>query len=240
MPPDMKMPIIKITPSSPSPDPNHPDYPEFFEDKLYLDHMKAVTANRAKETINGTETTNEIPTSNAKHSPDYNSIVPNENTFVVAQNNGNSNTEEEKASSVIFSKPRPSADFSLVWEDDEEIDHFEKPGDIQKNESDEYNLDDSIEICFESFEKKDRLTNFSQEFMDSQAMCDNAEMDSQNMCDSIENLEEVETNISDEADTPELETQIKIAKQKNLSPSVMQTLQKHAKICDNVVRIDHD
>ena len=36
MPPNMKMPIIKVTPSSPSPDPNHPDYPEFFEDKLYL------------------------------------------------------------------------------------------------------------------------------------------------------------------------------------------------------------
>ena len=38
MPSNMKMPIIKVTPSSPSPDPNHPDYPEFFEDKLYLDH----------------------------------------------------------------------------------------------------------------------------------------------------------------------------------------------------------
>ena len=44
MPPNMKMPIIKVTPSSPSPDPNHPDYPEFFEDKLYLDHCGA--ANR--------------------------------------------------------------------------------------------------------------------------------------------------------------------------------------------------
>ena len=40
----MKMPIIKVTPSSPSPDPNHPDYPEFFEDKLYLEHCGA--ANR--------------------------------------------------------------------------------------------------------------------------------------------------------------------------------------------------
>ena len=44
MPPNMKMPIIKVTPSSPSPDPNHPDYPEFFEDKLYLEHCGA--ANR--------------------------------------------------------------------------------------------------------------------------------------------------------------------------------------------------
>ena len=44
MPPNMKMPIIKVTPSSPSPDPNHPDYPEFFEDKLYLDYCGA--ANR--------------------------------------------------------------------------------------------------------------------------------------------------------------------------------------------------
>merc|ERR1719336_898076 len=39
MPMNMKMPIIKVTPSSPSPDPNHPDYPEFFEDKLYLEHV---------------------------------------------------------------------------------------------------------------------------------------------------------------------------------------------------------
>ena len=38
MPSNMKMPIIKVTPSSPSPDPNHPDYPEFFEDPLYLKH----------------------------------------------------------------------------------------------------------------------------------------------------------------------------------------------------------
>ena len=44
MPPNMKMPTIKVTPSSPSPDPNHPDYPEFFEDKLYLEHC--VAANR--------------------------------------------------------------------------------------------------------------------------------------------------------------------------------------------------
>jgi hypothetical protein len=39
MPYNMKMPIIRVTPSSPSPDPNHPDYPEFFEDKLYLKHV---------------------------------------------------------------------------------------------------------------------------------------------------------------------------------------------------------
>ena len=42
MPSNMKMPIIKVTPSSPSPDPNHPDYPEFFEDKLYLEHTKGI------------------------------------------------------------------------------------------------------------------------------------------------------------------------------------------------------
>lgn len=39
MPSNMKMPIIKVTPSSPSPDPNHPDYPEFFQDRLYLEHV---------------------------------------------------------------------------------------------------------------------------------------------------------------------------------------------------------
>ena len=44
MPPNMKMPIIKVTPSSPSPDPNHPDYPEFFEDKLYLEHQASAAS----------------------------------------------------------------------------------------------------------------------------------------------------------------------------------------------------
>jgi len=38
-PTNMKMPIIKVTPSSPSPDPNHPDYPEFFEDRVFLEQQ---------------------------------------------------------------------------------------------------------------------------------------------------------------------------------------------------------
>lgn len=37
LPHNLKIPAITITPSSPCPDPNHPDYPEFFEDKLYLE-----------------------------------------------------------------------------------------------------------------------------------------------------------------------------------------------------------
>jgi len=36
----MKMPLIKVTPSSPSPDPNHPDYPEFFEDRVFLEQQR--------------------------------------------------------------------------------------------------------------------------------------------------------------------------------------------------------
>ena len=50
MPSNMKMPIIKVTPSSPSPDPNHPDYPEFFEDKLYLDHVSKKTTDKESDT----------------------------------------------------------------------------------------------------------------------------------------------------------------------------------------------
>jgi len=34
------MPLIKVTPSSPSPDPNHPDYPEFFEGRIFLEQQK--------------------------------------------------------------------------------------------------------------------------------------------------------------------------------------------------------
>ena len=49
MPMNMKMPIIKVTPSSPSPDPNHPDYPEFFEDKLYLEHVSKIKKDQESE-----------------------------------------------------------------------------------------------------------------------------------------------------------------------------------------------
>ena len=49
MPSNMKMPIIKVTPSSPSPDPNHPDYPEFFEDKLYLEHVSKPTKGNERD-----------------------------------------------------------------------------------------------------------------------------------------------------------------------------------------------
>merc|ERR1719339_742970 len=31
---------IPVTPSSPSPDPNHPDYPEFFEDRVFLEQQR--------------------------------------------------------------------------------------------------------------------------------------------------------------------------------------------------------
>jgi len=204
MPPNMKMPIIKVTPSSPSPDPNHPDYPEFFEDKLYLDHIKAVQASQDNE-----------------HN-DAQDVLQNDDKVV---------------RSAIFSKPRPSTEFRLVWEEDDEEEEMVKPHEPKKDGNNDY-LDDSIHSCFESLGKQ----RDEQEFLDSQAMCDNDEMDSQAMCDSLENPEDdfVDTNISDEADTPEIETQIKIAKKRNLSPSVMQTLQKHAKICDNVVIIDID
>ena len=32
--------LIQVTPSSPSPDPNHPDYPEFFEDRVFLEQQR--------------------------------------------------------------------------------------------------------------------------------------------------------------------------------------------------------
>lgn len=37
LPHNLKIPVITITPSSPSPDINDPDYPEFFQDKPYLE-----------------------------------------------------------------------------------------------------------------------------------------------------------------------------------------------------------
>ena len=44
MPSNMEMPIIKVTPSSPSRDPNPPDYPEFYEDKVYLQQVSRMTS----------------------------------------------------------------------------------------------------------------------------------------------------------------------------------------------------
>lgn len=43
LPHNLKIPAITITPSSPSPDPNHPDYPEFFEDRLYLETKNSMS-----------------------------------------------------------------------------------------------------------------------------------------------------------------------------------------------------
>ena len=57
----MRMPIIKVTPSSPSPDPNHPDYPEFFEDKLYLEQSaRNSIACGSDENIPGSTGNNEV------------------------------------------------------------------------------------------------------------------------------------------------------------------------------------
>lgn len=321
----MKMPIIKVTPSSPSPDPNHPDYPEFFEDKLYLDHIKAVRANQ--DNVDTTKNKDPLDTNN----PTNKSLVQNhekmaspaifcksktstEISLVLEEDDQENKSlvqnDDKIVSPAIFSKPKTSNELSLVWEEDDEKnksvgqkdDEIESPAVVSKsttstefslvldeenklvgqkdgkvgspaifskpNTSSEFSLvweeddeeeevfkpheqskegcylDDSIEICFESLGKQRDDLNMvdSQEFIDSQAMCDNVEVDSQTICDNVESPENdlVDTNISDEADTPEIETQIKIAKKRNLSPSVMQSLQKHAKICDNVVFIDHD
>ena len=64
----MKMPIIKVTPSSPSPDPNHPDYPEFFEDKLYLAHC----GNRAN--VGATEVNSQNVASHASDASDASDV----------------------------------------------------------------------------------------------------------------------------------------------------------------------
>ena len=49
LPYNLKIPAITITPSSPSPDPNHPDYPEFFEDKLYIESKNMSSASSTTE-----------------------------------------------------------------------------------------------------------------------------------------------------------------------------------------------
>ncbi len=51
LPGNIKIPDIRITPSSPSPDPNHPDYPEFFEDRLYLESKSLSTSSSGGEEI---------------------------------------------------------------------------------------------------------------------------------------------------------------------------------------------
>lgn len=44
LPHNLKIPIITITRSSPSPDPNHPDYPEFFETENYMETKRMSTS----------------------------------------------------------------------------------------------------------------------------------------------------------------------------------------------------
>lgn len=51
LPHNLKIPQITITPSSPSPDPNHPDYPEFFEDKLYLESKNMSTSSESSSAV---------------------------------------------------------------------------------------------------------------------------------------------------------------------------------------------
>merc|ERR1719209_191400 len=52
-PTNMKMPLIKVTPSSPSPDPNHPDYPEFFEDRVFLEQQRRLGGSRTSSSSRG-------------------------------------------------------------------------------------------------------------------------------------------------------------------------------------------
>ena len=49
MPSNMKLPLIKVTPSSPSPHPDDPDYPEFFQCNTYLEHVGKNLDNRDDE-----------------------------------------------------------------------------------------------------------------------------------------------------------------------------------------------
>ena len=51
LPHNLKIPAITITPSSPSPDPNHPDYPEFFQDRFYLETLNKCSESGEK-TVN--------------------------------------------------------------------------------------------------------------------------------------------------------------------------------------------
>jgi len=49
LPYNFKIPEIIITPSSPSPDPNHPDYPEFFDCKLYLESKSSASTSSSND-----------------------------------------------------------------------------------------------------------------------------------------------------------------------------------------------
>ena len=48
LPHNLKIPEIRITPSSPSPDPNHPDYPEFYNMPIYLQTKKSSSESSTK------------------------------------------------------------------------------------------------------------------------------------------------------------------------------------------------
>ena len=49
LPHNLKIPQIIITRSSPSPDPNHPDYPEFYEDPIYIQESKKMSTSSTED-----------------------------------------------------------------------------------------------------------------------------------------------------------------------------------------------
>ncbi len=47
----LQIPLILFC--SPSPDPNHPDYPEFFEDRLYLESSRNLSSSTEESNVGG-------------------------------------------------------------------------------------------------------------------------------------------------------------------------------------------
>ena len=77
LPHNWKIPEIKIIPSSPCLDPNHPDYPEFFEDKIYLESKTSSESGAVSDvkSADEPESTNETTCDNLDTTPTR--IAPN-------------------------------------------------------------------------------------------------------------------------------------------------------------------
>ena len=100
LPHNWKIPEIKIIPSSPCLDPNHPDYPEFFEDKIYLESKTSSESGAVSDvkSADEPESTNETTCDNLATSP----------TRVVTNSETNKAEESSDSLEILSDSQTPS------------------------------------------------------------------------------------------------------------------------------------
>lgn len=124
LPHNLKIPAITITPSSPSPDPNHPDYPEFFEDRIYLE-----TKNMSTSTEESSKSSNEQQSTSVDmfHTTTTTNNTSSSTTLAETDNNDDSSSLEICFESAVTTKSTISDDVVMLEDhgEDDNIDDEE-------------------------------------------------------------------------------------------------------------------